>query len=59
MERFGRCEAIELREVKYETDEEKRQATPKALLEYCGLDTLAMAKILEKLGRIAKPEKIR
>jgi hypothetical protein len=38
---------INLRE---ETDPEKIKATREALLEYCGLDTLAMVKILEKLN---------
>lgn len=32
-----------------ETDTEKIKATREALLEYCGLDTLAMVRILEKL----------
>ncbi len=32
-----------------ETDAEKIKATREALLEYCGLDTLAMVRILEKL----------
>ncbi len=33
-----------------ETDAEKIKATREALLEYCGLDTLAMVRILEKLN---------
>ena len=32
-----------------ETDTEKIKATREALLEYCGLDTLAMVRILEKI----------
>ena len=32
-----------------ETDTEQIKATREALLEYCGLDTLAMVRILEKL----------
>jgi hypothetical protein len=32
-------------------DKNEREATRKALLEYCGLDTLAMVKILEKLKK--------
>ncbi|MCW3105714.1 MAG: hypothetical protein JWQ09_220 [Segetibacter sp.] len=35
-----------------ETDAERRNATRNALLEYCGLDTLAMVKILEKLNQL-------
>jgi Domain of unknown function(DUF2779) len=35
--------------LKNEFDEEKRQAARKALLEYCGLDTFAMVRILSKL----------
>jgi len=34
-----------------EKDGEKIRTTRDALLEYCGLDTLAMVKILEKLRR--------
>ena len=33
-------------------DEKEKQATREALLEYCGLDTLAMVKILEKLKKV-------
>ena len=36
--------------LKRETDAEKVKATREALLEYCGLDTLAMVKILEKIS---------
>jgi hypothetical protein len=35
-----------------ERDAEKIKATREALLEYCGLDTLAMVRILEKLNAI-------
>lgn len=35
--------------LKDETDPVKVEATRKALLEYCGLDTLAMVRLLEKL----------
>jgi hypothetical protein len=35
--------------LRFETNAEKKQATRNALLEYCGLDTLAMVKIIEKL----------
>jgi len=35
--------------LQHETDVEKVKATREALLEYCGLDTLAMVKILEKI----------
>ena len=38
---------------KYETDLKKIAATRLALLEYCGLDTLAMVKVLEKLVQLA------
>ena len=31
-------------------DEMEKESTRNALLEYCGLDTLAMVKILEKLA---------
>ena len=33
-------------------DEPEKQATRKALLEYCGLDTMAMVRMLEKLTEI-------
>ena len=33
-------------------DENEREVTRKALMEYCGLDTLAMVKILEKLNQL-------
>ncbi len=35
-----------------ETDAEKIKKTREALLEYCGLDTLAMVRILEKLNSV-------
>lgn len=35
--------------LQFETDTVKKQAIRNALLEYCGLDTLAMVKIMEKL----------
>lgn len=35
--------------LQFETDAEKKQATRSSLLEYCGLDTFAMVKIMEKL----------
>ena len=35
-----------------ETDKEKVKATREALLNYCGLDTLAMVKVFEKLNDI-------
>jgi hypothetical protein len=38
--------------LKNEPDEIRRETTRKALLEYCGLDTLAMVKILDKLQSI-------
>lgn len=38
--------------LKLETDEGKIDEVRKALLEYCGLDTLAMVKLLEKLFKI-------
>ena len=38
--------------LKRETDVEKVKVTREALLEYCGLDTLAMVKLLEKLLNI-------
>ncbi len=38
--------------LQHETDAEKVTATREALLKYCGLDTLAMVKILEKLNKI-------
>jgi hypothetical protein len=38
--------------LKQTEDAKEREATRKALLEYCGLDTLAMVKILEKLQSI-------
>lgn len=40
--------------LKLAENELERQATRKALLEYCGLDTLAMVKILDKLNHIIK-----
>jgi Domain of unknown function(DUF2779) len=41
--------------LKYEADEEKKQATRRALLEYCGLDTLGMVKILGELQNVCSP----
>ena len=38
--------------LKNETDAEKIAAVRNALLEYCGLDTLAMVKVLEKLNQL-------
>jgi hypothetical protein len=38
--------------LKHSTQQEEKESTRKALLEYCGLDTLAMVKILEKLQSI-------
>ncbi len=38
--------------LKHETDVEKIREVRLALLEYCGLDTLAMVKILEKLMKV-------
>ena len=35
-------------------DPEELESIRKALLEYCGLDTLAMVKIVEKLREISK-----
>jgi hypothetical protein len=35
--------------LKHAVEQEEKKSTRKALLEYCGLDTLAMVKILEKL----------
>jgi len=39
--------------LQHETDAAKVKATREALLEYCGLDTLAMVKVLEKLVQLA------
>ncbi len=36
-------------------DPEQLETTRKQLLKYCGLDTYAMIKILEKLKEICKP----
>jgi hypothetical protein len=38
--------------LQHETDAAKVKAIREALLEYCGLDTLAMVKILEKILNI-------
>jgi hypothetical protein len=38
--------------LRFENDESKIKNTRKALLDYCGLDTLAMVKLLEKLKSI-------
>ncbi len=38
--------------LKHAKEEIEKEATRKALLEYCGLDTLAMVKILEKLNQL-------
>jgi len=41
--------------LQHETDPEKINQTRRQLLEYCGLDTLAMVKILEKSSRRLRP----
>jgi len=38
--------------LKHVEDESEREVTRTALLEYCGLDTMAMVKILEKINEI-------
>jgi predicted Zn-dependent protease len=35
-------------------DESKKDAVSKALLQYCGLDTMAMVKVWEKLKKLVE-----